>query len=81
MKYSEKELWAFVHRADDKKKIAVAERWLRKHFEGNNDLFDRKQTRIYKRTYQIRYREIKEMTSLRGHFLLRNFLKNLEIPY
>ena len=40
MKYSEKELWAFVHRADDKKKIAVAERWLRKHFEGNNDLFD-----------------------------------------
>lgn len=40
MKRTEKELWAFVHRANTKEKILAAEHWMRKHFDGDNDLFD-----------------------------------------
>ena len=37
--YSEKELWAFVYRADTVSKIRVAEEWLKKNVK-DNDLFD-----------------------------------------
>lgn len=39
MKYTEKQLYAFVWRADTHKKIAEAEEWLKKHLT-DNDLFD-----------------------------------------
>lgn len=39
MKYTEKELFAFVYRADTPSKIAQAEKWLKAHIT-DNDLFD-----------------------------------------
>ena len=32
MAWTEKDLWAFVYRADTHEKITIAERWLRDHF-------------------------------------------------
>lgn len=39
MKYSEKELYAFIYRADSPKKIRIAEEWIKKRVE-NNDLWE-----------------------------------------
>ena len=41
-RYSEKELYGFVWRADTKEKISIAEKWLKDHFEsiGDVDLWD-----------------------------------------
>lgn len=39
MKYTEKELYEFVWRADTHEKIVIAEKWLKSHVT-DNDLFD-----------------------------------------